>query len=135
MPTNPTLPHKPKQNNCIKLFYTRNDRMKKKQRKKQARKKERRREKKEKRKKEEGSGRSRRGLASPDLAGSHQRLHGDPLFFFFFFFPVVGLAASPRRRSAQTPRGDPPRKKSTTGHRDPRLGLAGRGFGFFLVLG
>jgi hypothetical protein len=37
-------------------------------------------------------------------------------FFFFFFFPVVGLAASPRRRSAQTPRGDPPRNKSTTGH-------------------
>jgi hypothetical protein len=25
----------------------------------------------------------------------------------------------------------PPRSKSTTGHRDPRLGLAGRGFGFF----
>jgi hypothetical protein len=25
----------------------------------------------------------------------------------------------------------PPRSKSTTGHRDPRLGLASRGFGFF----
>ena len=54
--------------------------------------------------------------------------------FFFLFFPAVGLAvAVPRRRSAQTPRGDPPRHKSTTGHRDPRLGLAGRGSGFFFI--
>jgi hypothetical protein len=71
--------------------------MKKKLRKKQARKKERRREKKEKRKKEEGSGRSRRGLASPDLVGSRRRPTVSPRrislglmethhgFFFFFF--------------------------------------------------
>jgi hypothetical protein len=26
---------------------------------------------------------------------------------------------------------NPPHSKSTTGHRDPRLGLAGHGFGFF----
>jgi hypothetical protein len=81
-------------------------------------------------------------LALPDLAGARlagsrwvsSETHGFCafffFFFFFFFFPAVGLAASPRRRSTQTPRN-----KSTTGHRDSRLGLAGRGSGFFLVLG
>jgi hypothetical protein len=127
MPTNLTLPHKPKQNNCIKLFYTQNDRMKKnKGKNKRERKKE-----EERRKKRER--RKWKVVQGSRLAGSRQvspETHG----FFFFFFPVVGLAASPRRRSAQTPRGDPPHKKSTTGHRDSRLGLAGRGFGFFLVL-
>jgi hypothetical protein len=29
LPSNPTLPHKPKQNNCIKLAYDRNHSMKK----------------------------------------------------------------------------------------------------------
>jgi hypothetical protein len=54
-----------------------------------------------------------------------------------FFFLAMGLATSPRPRrcSAQTSRGDPPRNKLMTGHLDPRLGLAGCGFGFFLVLG
>jgi hypothetical protein len=88
------------------------------------------------------------GLASPDLAGSRRRptvclfvLFFCFVFVLFFFFsrswvsqPHFAIAV-PRRRSAQTPRSDPPRKKSTTGHQDLRLGLAGRGFGFFLVLG
>ena len=63
------------------------------------------------------------GRAGSRLAGSRRislGLAGDPHFvffvLFFFFFPAVGLAASPRRRSAQTPRGDPPRNKLTIGH-------------------
>jgi hypothetical protein len=54
--------------------------------------------------------------------------------FFFLVFPAIGLTA-PRCRFAQTPRGDSPCNKSTTGHRDPQLALASCGFGFFLVLG
>jgi hypothetical protein len=45
LPTNPTLPHKPKQSNCIKLFSNQNDRMKKKKGEEEERKKERRKEK------------------------------------------------------------------------------------------
>jgi hypothetical protein len=65
------------------------------------------------------------------------------LFFFFFFFsgdlgkdlagrkkPTAGSCGKDLARD-QTHRGDPPRSKSTTGHRDPRLGLAGVGLVFF----
>jgi hypothetical protein len=37
----------------------------------------------------------------------------------------------PEGRLATLQQVDPPRNKSTTGHRDPRLGLAGSEFGFF----
>jgi hypothetical protein len=129
----------------------------------QRRKKRERRRKKEegrKKEKEEGTaqGSCRRlprwispALALPDLAGSRRRPTVCVCVFFFswpwvcethgFFFsrqwvsqPHLAVAV-PHHRSTQTPRGDPPHNKSTTGHRDPRLGLDGRGSDFFLVLG
>jgi hypothetical protein len=76
----------------------------------------------------------------------------DPQFFFFFFnFPFGDLGKDLVERKKptagscgkdltrdQTHRSDPPRSKSTTGHRDPWLGLAGVGlvfFFFFLPVG
>jgi hypothetical protein len=50
LPTNPTLPHKPKQNNCIKLFYNQSDQMKKKKKKKKKKKRKEEERKKERRK-------------------------------------------------------------------------------------
>jgi hypothetical protein len=70
------------------------------------------------------------------FSGRGSQTHGLFCFFFLFFRPWVSqhlAVAVPCRRFAQTPRGDPPRNKSTTGHRDPRLGLAGRGFSFRMI--
>jgi hypothetical protein len=41
LPTNPIMPHKPKQNNCIKLVYNQNHRMKKEEEEEAERKEER----------------------------------------------------------------------------------------------
>jgi hypothetical protein len=137
------LPPHIKRKKCKKKFYslphentrTEEERKELQQRKKRKKRKEEKRR--GRRKKEEGRPQCRAaGHRDPPLGLAGRGSRRPTVFFFFPPFGDLGkdlagrmkpTAGSRRKVLArhQTPRGRP------TGHRDPRLGLAGRGFGFF----